>query len=160
MNDRRTIAFPALVGAGIALTAAAALVVTWLPEAATIAPREVVHRRAGRTAHPVRPGRRLAPPAPAAPAYFTGGASAAAVYAAADGNAAPALAWLTGAGVPAVGVPASATALTHPLVVWSGSVAAADKTSLEAFATGGGVVVSTASRLRPSSSPASASPRR
>jgi hypothetical protein len=141
MNDRRTIGFPALVGAGIALTAAAALVVTWLPEAATIAPREVSTAALVAPRIPYGPADASRPPAPAAPAYLTGGTSAAAVYAAADGSAAPALAWLTGAGVPAVGVPASATALEHPLVVWSGSVAAADQTRLETFATSGGVVV-------------------
>ena len=134
--------FPALVGAGIALTAAAALVVTWLPEASTTAPSEGRRRRRPRRAEdPVRPVRRLARACAGAPTYLTGGTSAAAVYAAADGSAAPALAWLTGAGVPRPACPRPRRPLTHPLVVWSGSVAAEDKTRLEAFATGGGVVV-------------------
>ncbi len=142
MNDRRTIAFSALVGAGIALTAAAALVVTWMPDVTTTAPSAAADAAApAATTIPYGPADASRAPAPAAPAYLTGGTSAAAVYAAAGGAPGPALAWLTSAGVPAASAPTADVALTHPLVVWSGATTAEDTARLETFASGGGVVV-------------------
>lgn len=141
MHDR-SIAFPALIGAGAALTAAAALAVFWMPETTAPAPAA-----GAATAAPAAPRIPFGPadasrtPAPAAPAYLTGGASAAAVYAAPNGAPAAALAWLTSAGVPAAAATDAAAALTHPLVVWSGDVTPAERSQLLAFARGGGVVV-------------------
>ena len=142
MNDRRTIAFSALIGAGIALTAAAALVVTWIPDVTTTAPSAAADAAAPAVPKvPYGPADASRAPAPAAPAYLTGGTSAAAVYAAAGGAAGPALAWLTGAGVPATSAPTADAALAHPLVVWSGAATAEDSARLQTFANGGGVVV-------------------
>jgi hypothetical protein len=142
MNDRRTIVFPALIGAGVLLTAAAALVMTWLPEAGTTAqPATPNVLEPGALRIPYGPADASLAPSPAAPAFLTGGTSAAAVYATADGAPGSALAWLTGAGVPAAPVQTPAAALQHPLVVWSGAVAATDTAALREFANAGGVVV-------------------
>ena len=142
MNDGRTIAFSALVGTGIALTAGAALAVTWLSDVATTSPRPAAAATVPAASRiPYGPADASRAPAPAAPAYLTGGTSAAAVYAAPGGAAGPALAWLTSAGVPAASVPTPAAALEHPLVVWSGAATAEDTARLQTFANGGGVVV-------------------
>src|SRR5690349_16242865 len=103
MHDRGTTAFSALIGVGIALTAAAALIVTWLPRE-----QHATSAAAGPAAAPASiavpripygPADASRTPAPAVPAYLAGGASGAAVYAAA-GSPAIAQAWLTSAGVP------------------------------------------------------------
>jgi hypothetical protein len=144
MHDRGTTAFSALIGVGIALTAAAALIVTWLPQE---------RHAATATAQPGTPAASIAvpripygpadasrTPAPAVPAYLTGGASGAAVYAAA-GSPAIAQAWLTSAGVPSAPAASRVAALTHPFVVWTGPVAPTDAAPLQQYAQAGGVLV-------------------
>src|SRR5690348_9074229 len=144
MQDRGTTEFSVLVGVGIAITAAAALIVTWLP-------RE--HARTSAAASPAAaavsppvphvpygPADASRAPAPVVPAYLTGGAGAAAVYAA-TGSPAVAQAWLTSAGVPSAAATSAAAALTHPFVVWTGPVAPGDDARLQRFAEAGGVLV-------------------
>jgi hypothetical protein len=145
MQDRGTNAFAALIGVGIALTAAAALVVTWLPQqqhhagTATAQPADAAASIAVPRI-PYGPAEASRTPAPAVPVYLTGGASGAAVYAAA-GTPAVAQAWLTSAGVPSAPAASRAAALTHPFVVWTGPIAPADAAPLQQFAQAGGVLV-------------------
>jgi hypothetical protein len=143
MQDRGTTAFGALIGIGVALTAAAALIVTWLPREQPAAPGVAAAAAKATPAPrvPYGPASASRDVAPAVPTYLTGGTGAAAVYAAAGGAPAAAQAWLTSAGVPSAPAASAAVAVTHPFLVWTGAVAAADTARLVQFAKAGGVLV-------------------
>ena len=144
MHDRGTSAFSALVGVGIALTAAAALIVTWLPPSGTPPPRPPSPPRPPPRSvpqHPVRPGGRVADARPGRARLPDRRHHRRRRLRRRRRARWPAQAWLTSAGVPSAAAAGAAAALTHPFVVWTGPVAGTDTARLQQFAQGGGVLV-------------------
>jgi hypothetical protein len=136
--DERSIAFGGIVVVAAGLTAA---VVALLPRAATTPSRPAVVRaaRLDLPAGPVAPSPTLA----ARPVAFLGGGASAAAVLVTDPAADPtaALHWLSGAGVPAAIVASPGEAYRHPLVVWTGPVAAGEAAALRRYAARGGIAL-------------------